>query len=182
MIRDTSSQDTLLQSPAGRFPKRVRLGLGLALVLVLLGAWAVKAWWGSSQSVNESRLRFAQVTMGSLVRDAAVNGRIVAAVSPTLYATATGSVTLKTKAGDTVAKGQVLAVIESLDVQEQLKREQSALEQLEADVGRQQILSKKQKLNAQRDAEQAEIELISARLAVERIEPAFKEGVIAKVD
>lgn len=181
MIRDTSSQDTQLSSTHSRFPSRYRVVAAVALA-VLLGAWAVNVWLGSSQSVNASRLRIAEVTIGNLVRDAAVNGRVVAAVSPTLYASATGSVTLKTKAGDTVKKGQVLAVIESLDVQEALKREQSTLEQLEADVARQHILAKKQKLNAQRDAEQAQIELISAKLAVERIEPAFKEGVIAKVD
>lgn len=182
MIRDTSNQDTQLSTTGSRLSPKARVLIPVALALLLLGAWAVKVWLGSSQSVNASRLRIAEVTTGNLVRDAAVNGRVVAAVSPTLYASATGSVTLKTKAGDTVKKGQVLAVIESLDVQEALKREQSTLEQLEADVARQHILAKKQKLNAQRDAEQAEIELISAKLAVERIEPAFKEGVIAKVD
>ena len=73
-------------------------------------------------------------------------------------------------------------MIESPDVVEQYKREQALLDQLDAEVSRQHILSKKQKLNAQRDAEQAQIDLATARLAVERIEPAFKEGVIAKVD
>lgn len=182
MIRDTSSQDAQFQPPQRELRKK-QLVWAAAIVLVLgLAGTAVSRWVGTTQSVSASRLRIAEVVMGNLVRDSSVNGRVVAAVSPTLYATATGSVTLKVKAGDTVKKGQVLAVIESLDVNEQLKREHAILEQLEAEVAHQQILSKKQKLTAQRDADQANIELVTARLAVERITPAFKVGVIAKVD
>jgi HlyD family secretion protein len=61
---------------------------------------------------------------GTLVRDASVNGRVVAAVSPTLYA-ASSTVNLKVAAGDTVKKGEVLAVLESPDLSDALKREQS---------------------------------------------------------
>lgn len=182
MIRDTSTQDTPLQSPRGRLSKKQWMGLFVGVCLLGLTALAVRTWANSSHSVSASRLRIAEVSMGNLVRDASVSGRVIAAVSPTVYATATGSVTLKAKAGDTVKKGQVLATIDSPDVQEQFKREQASLEQVEAEVARQHILSKKQKLNAQRDAEQAAIELTTAQLAVDRIEPAFKQGVIAKVD
>ena len=182
MIRDTSAQDKPLHQPRALISKKLWIGLAAAVFVLTLSALAVNRWSNTSHSVSASRLRIAEVGIGNLVRDASVNGRVVAAVSPTVYATATGSVTLKVKAGDTVKKGQVLALIESLDVQEQYKREQAFLEQLDAEVARQHILSKKQKLNAQRDAEQADIELATARLAVERIEPAFKEGVIAKVD
>ena len=54
-------------------------------------------WRGSSQSVSASRLRVAPVTRGTLVRDATVNGRVVAAVSPTLYSPAPGTITLKVR-------------------------------------------------------------------------------------
>lgn len=182
MIRDTSSQDTLMPAPVGALhPTRLLWAIG-GVVLLLLAVLAVMRWHGGSPSISAARLRLAPVAIGNLVRDAAVNGRVVAAVSPTVYATAAGSVTLKTHAGDTVKRGQVLAVIASLEVQEQLMREQAAYEQMQAEVARQHILARKQKLNAQRDAEQADIELASAKLALERIEPAFKLGVIAKVD
>ncbi len=107
---------------------------------------------------------------------------MVAAVSPTLFATATGTVVLKVKAGDTVKKGQMLAVVDSPDLNELFKREQSSFEQLQAEVSRQHILAKKQKLIARRDADQAEIDLISAQRAVERVEPAYQAGVYPKVD
>jgi hypothetical protein len=44
------------------------------------------------------------------VRDASLNGRVVDAVSPTMYSTAPATVGLRVAAGDTVKKGQVLAV------------------------------------------------------------------------
>ena len=50
----------------------------------------LSTWRGSEASVSASRLRIAEVTRGTLVRDASVNGRVVAAVSPTLYAKAAG--------------------------------------------------------------------------------------------
>ena len=153
-------------------------GLAGVTALVLL----MSAWRGSSQSVNASRLRIAEVSHGNLVRDASVNGRIVAAVSPTLYSSAGGTVTLKANAGDTVKKGDIVAEIESPDLNDQLKREQSSTEQLEAEVARQQILAKKQKLIARRDADQAEIDRIAAQRAFQRIEAAGVVGVVAKND
>jgi HlyD family secretion protein len=64
-------------------------------------------------AANASRLRIAPVTQGTLVRDASVNGRVVAAVSPTLYAPAGATVSLKVSAGDTVQKGPPIALIGS---------------------------------------------------------------------
>jgi HlyD family secretion protein len=182
MIRDTSSQDTVVAvQPARQLKKRLALvAAGVAFLAVVVGL--LSAWRGSESSVNASRLRIAAVAMGTLVRDAAVNGRVVAAVSPTLYSTANSTVNLKVKAGDTVKKGQVLAVLESPDLNELLKREQSSFEQLQAEVARQHILAKKQKLIARRDADQAEIELTSAKRAVERVESAYQAGVYPKVD
>jgi hypothetical protein len=107
-------------------------------------------WRSSEASVSAARLRIAEVSRGTLVRDASVNGRVVAAVSPTLYAKASSTVNLKVAAGDTVKKGQVLAVLESPDLADVLKRETSTYEGLKAEVARQQILSRKQKLLARR--------------------------------
>jgi len=122
------------------------------------------------------------VGRGTLIRDAAVNGRIVAAVSPTLYAPSLATVTLQTHAGDTVKKGQVLAVLESPDLSDALKKEQAAYAQIEADVARQRILARKQKLLAQRDADTAEIERLSAQRTLERYDAVSNEGIIAKIE
>ena len=182
MIRDTSSQDAVITAaPAHRFKRRA-IWAGAAIVAIGAGAMLLSAWRSSEQSVSAARLRIAEVTRGTLVRDASVNGRVVAAISPTLYSTAQSTVTLKTNAGDTVKKGDVLAILESPDLADALKREQSSYSQLEAEVARQQILAKKQKLLAQREADTAEIDRLSAQRTLERYESVGNVGIIAKID
>lgn len=182
MIRDTSHQDAIIAAPKGERLKRRALVLGAAAALVAVSGALFAAWNGSEHSVSGSRLRIAEVGRGTLVRDAAVNGRVVAAVSPTLYATAPATVNLKVAAGDTVKKGDVLAVLESPDLADALKREESTYEQLKAEVARQQILSRKQRLLAQREADTAEIERLSAQRTLERYDSVGTVGIIARID
>ncbi|MEN3274361.1 MAG: HlyD family secretion protein [Massilia sp.] len=181
-MRDTSHQDTVVVAPPGQTLKRRVLLIGGTLALLLTAVMLGSAWSGSEHSVSASRLRIAEVGRGTLVRDASVNGRVVAAVSPTLFSTAPATVNLKVAAGDTVKKGDVLAVLESPDLSDALKREQSTYEQLKAEVARQQILSRKQKLLAQREADVAEIDRLSAQRTLERYESVAQVGVIARID
>lgn len=182
MIRDTSSQDAVLAMPAAHQNKRRAMIAAGALAMVLGAAFLVSTWRASDHSINATRLRIAEVTRGTLVRDAAVNGRVVAAVSPTLYSTAPSTVTLQVAAGDTVRRGQVLAVLESPDLSDAFKREQSSYQQLEAEMARQQILARKQKLLAQREADTAEIDRLSAQRTLERYQAVANEGIIARID
>jgi HlyD family secretion protein len=182
MIRDTSHQDAVIAAPAGQKTKRRLIWAGGAAALLVVGYGLIHTWRGSDHSVNISRLRIAEVGRGTLIRDAAVNGRIVAAISPTLYAASAATVTLKAAAGDTVKKGDVLAVLESPDLTDALKREQAAYAQIEADVARQRILARKQKLLARRDADTAEIDRLSAQRTLERYDAVSNEGIIAKIE
>ena len=182
MIRDTSHQDAVITPPASHKYKRRAILAGAALAIAVVSVMLLSAWSNSEHSVNGSRLRIAEVGRGTLVRDASVNGRVVAAISPTLYSTAPSTVNLKVSAGDTVKKGDVLAVLESPDLADELKREQSSYEQLKAEVARQQILARKQKLLARREADTAEIERLSAQRTLERYESVAQVGIIAKID
>lgn len=182
MIRDTSAQDSALspsQHPRSRRPIWMAAA-GVAGALVL--AWALWGWLGSSRSVSAERLRFAEVTRGTLVRDASVNGRVVAAVSPTLYATAGGTVTLKINAGDTVRQGDVLAVLDSPELDNELERERATLLQLDAEVSRQRILAQKASLLARRDADDAEVTRLAALRDLQRARRGFELGAIAEVE
>jgi HlyD family secretion protein len=182
MIRDTSAQDRVIAPTGRRFPVRIAGIAAGALALILLSAWLFSGWRSSALAANAARLRIAPVTQGTLVRDAAVNGRVVAAVSPTLYAPAPATVSLKVNAGDTVRKGQVLAELESPELLNALRREQSSYEELKSDVARQEVLAQKAKLTAQREADQAEIERAAAQRIFERIEKAGGLGVIPRND
>lgn len=182
MIRDTSAQDRSLstaQVPASRRP--LWLAGAAVLALVLLG-WVLSGWLGSARAVSADRLRIAEASRGLLVRDASANGRVVAAVSPTLYAPAGGTVALKILAGDTVEAGQVLAEIDSPELRNELQREQATLAQLEAEVARQRILARKASLLAQREADDAEVTRLAALRDLQRAERGYELGAIAQVE
>jgi HlyD family secretion protein len=182
MIRDTSGQDQVIaQAPVWQ-RKKLIIGVVVGIALLATSYVLVRGFSNSSKSINGARIKIAAVARGNLVRDVAVNGRMVAAISPTLYSTAPSTVTLKVKAGDMVKKGDIVAELESPDLTNLLKREQANYDQLEAEVSRQRILARKQKLIAQRDADQAEIERITAARTFERFEQAGPSGVISKID
>lgn len=182
MIPEPSGQDRVIHVAPLHGSRRRWLMLGGGIVGLVGIAFLLSGWLGSSRSVDVSRLRIAEVTRGTLVRDASVNGRVVAAVSPTLYAPAASTVTLKIHAGDKVAQGDLLAVLDSPDLSNQLAREQSTLAQLEAEVARQRILAEKQKLIARRDADEAEVARLGAERILQRTEGGYKAGAIAEVD
>ncbi len=182
MIPDTSGQDRVLASAPSPGARRRLLWIGGAVAGAAALVFLLVGWLGSSRSVDISRLRIAEVTRGTLVRDASVNGRVVAAVSPTLYAPAASTVTLKIHAGDKVKKGDLLAVLDSPDLSNQLARDQATLSQLEAEVARQKILAEKQRLIARRDADEAEVARLGAQRILTRTEGGYKAGAIAEVD
>src|SRR5690606_14705996 len=115
-IRDTSAQDrapVAASSPRRHLRKPWVAGVAAAVMLLGLATWVAVGWSGGGRSHDASRLRFAEVVRGDLVRDLSADGRVIAANSPTLYAIAGGTVALKVVAGDAVEKGQELAVIDS---------------------------------------------------------------------
>ena len=182
MIRDTSAQDRSVSTPPPAAGKRWLVRASLAAAAVVAVGWTVWGWAGSAGSVSGDRLRYAEVTRGTLVRDAAVNGRVVAAVSPTLYAPAGGTVTLKINAGDTVKQGDVMAVLESPELDNELQRERATLLQLEAEVSRQRILAQKASLLARRDADDAEVTRLAATRDLQRAQRGFELGAIPEVE
>jgi HlyD family secretion protein len=182
MIRDTSAQDTVLAPDAKQRRLRIAMIAGGSVAALAAIAMLLSGWHAGTPSVDAARLRIAPVTVGTLVRDAAVSGRVVAAVSPTLYAPAAATVALKAHAGDTVKKGDVLAQLESPELMNTLQRERSTFEELQSEIARQEIIANKAKLAAIRDADQAEIERAAAQRALERIERAGVIGVVAKND
>ena len=103
MIRDTSGQDVVLTGNGRRRKPLLVAGGVLGLVVLSSLAWpAIDRWSSSSISVPAARLRFGEASIGRFERDAAVQGKIVAANSPTLYSSTTGTVTLQVQAGDSV--------------------------------------------------------------------------------
>ncbi|GAA5082526.1 efflux RND transporter periplasmic adaptor subunit [Lysobacter panacisoli] len=184
MIRDTSGQDRVLAPPPAS-PRRRQLMIGggiAAAVLLALTVPTLGRWLGSGQSVSGERLRTAEVRRGTLVRDVAVQGRMVAAVSPTLYAPAAGTVKLKVQAGDVIKQGQALAEIDSPELRSKLVQEQSTLASLQAEASRAALDAQLARSTAQKLLDQAEIDRTAALRDLERSQRGFDGGAVSSIE
>ncbi|KZC36171.1 efflux transporter periplasmic adaptor subunit, partial [Rhodanobacter sp. FW510-R12] len=179
MIRDTSAQDRLVEVKSNPRRRLILVGAGV-LVLALLAWLAPRAGrlFSASESVSSSRLAFATVERGPFVRDIAAEGKVVAAVSPTLYATSGGAVTLKVHAGDTVKKDQVLATIVSPELTNKLAQEQSNADAMEVEYQRAQIDARKKRGELQKAYDNAQIDATAAERDLERNQKAFDKGAV----
>jgi HlyD family secretion protein len=177
MLRDTSAQDRVIEpkNPLKRHRKLILIALaGVAAVGVLV--FILARYSGAGASVDRARVSIATVERGNFVRDIAADGQVVAAVSPTLYANALGTVTLKVHAGDTVAKGQVLAVVDSPDLTAKMSQEEATLVSLRLDWQRA-TLDAEHKLSQLRDAyNQAEVDQKTAQRERDRSRKAYELG------
>lgn len=181
-IRDTSAQDRALASP-GAARNRRRLWLAACAVAAVAAAVStVGAWRDGARSVDGARLRIAEVTRGDLVRDLSAEGRVVAANSPTLYAVAGGTVSLKVVAGDAVKRDQVLAEIDSPELRSRLAQEEAALAGLEAEADRAALDAELVRADARRRLDQADIDTVAARRDLERNRRAYAGGAVAQID
>ena len=182
-IADTSAQDVRL---APRDPRRNQLifgAIGVTVIAsILFAAPWVKRWADATVSVPIERIRTAVVARGDLVRDVSVQGRIVAAVSPTLYATAAGTITIEADAGEEVVAGQVLATVDSPELASLLQQAESSLEQRKVELERQRIESRQQALEKRKAADLADVALVAAKREQRRAEDANKRGVIPVID
>jgi HlyD family secretion protein len=183
-MRGTEAQDAPLSTPSSlwrRHQVRIALAAG-TLVAVLVFAWLIHAWLGSNQVIPRERLRIAEVTRGHFVRDVAADGTVVAAVSPTLFAIAPGTVSYAVRAGDAVKKGQLLATLDSPELTNELQREQATLESLDAALARQQIEIRREILTSQQQADLAQVTIKAAERELKRSQWAWDLHVIPERD
>ena len=178
MIRDTSAQDRVLTPKPGRH-KLWAMGAAVLVVMGLL-VWMLPGLMGSGQSVAISRLNVAEVKYGPLTRDIAGEGKVVAAVSPTLYAGSAGTVTLSVQAGDAVKKGQLLARLASPELQAHLGQERSNADALKSEMLRAEADARQQRAQAQSALETAAIAQKSAQNDLARQKQAYEAGATAR--
>jgi HlyD family secretion protein len=182
-IRDTSAQDNVIKpatSARRRIPKAWLLGGGAALVLLALIAWVASGWMAGGRSYDATKIRIAEVTRGDLVRDISAEGRVIAANSPTLYAIAAGTVSLKVVAGDVVKKGQALAEIDSPELRSKLAQEESTLASMEAEASRALLDAQITRSTAVKLLDQAQIERTAAQRDLERYQRAYEGGAVSQ--
>jgi len=133
-------------------------------------------------SISADRIRIGTVKRGDFVRDLSIQGRVVAAISPKLYSPAQGTITFLVDAGDSVLKNQILATIDSPELSNQLKQEQSTLQRLQFELDRQRIQSKKQVLENQKSSDLAKVALTAADREKRRADQAYQSHSISQID
>jgi len=183
-IRTTDGQDAPIERPAARWyrHRKVQIGLGVALALVASLAWLLTEWSDLKRAVSVDRLRIATVDRGHFVRDVAAQGTVTAAVNPTLFATAPGTITYLVRTGDAVTKGQPLATLDSPALQNEYQREHATLDSLNAALERQEIEIRRQMLLSQQQADLAKVAIQAADREKGRAQAAWDERVISERD
>ena len=184
-VRDTAGQDRVLEPAGGwRHDRRMRIGGGIALLLVALItiAWLLKGWASTDATVAAERVRVATVSRGEFLSDVAAQATVVAAVSPTLYAPAAGTVTLARNAGDTVKKGDLLATVDSPGLRNEYQRERATLESMIVDLRREEIEVRRKVLQSQQTSDMAGVTIRAAEREFSRAQTAWDKRAISERD
>jgi HlyD family secretion protein len=183
-MRDTSAQDRQIDPAPAQKRRRYQLigaGAGALLLLIVL-AVLIRNWISAEVTVPIERVRIAEVTRGPFVRDISAQGTVVAAISPTLFAVAPGTVHYLVQAGDVVKKDQPIASLESPELRNELQREQASLDGLEVAVQRQGIDTRRQLAANQQAIDLANVEIQAAEREMRRGEDSWQKHLISERD
>jgi len=184
-MRSTDGQDRVI-APAQGWRHDRRIQLAAAVALLALGAavlvWFLKGWASTDATVARDRVRIATVTRGEFLSDVAAQATVVAAVSPTLYAPAAGTVTIVRNAGDAVKTGDLLATVVSPGLHNEFDRERATLESLVVDLRRQDIEVRRKILQSQQTADMAGVAIRAAEREYARAQQAWEQRVISQRD
>ncbi|WP_371377182.1 efflux RND transporter periplasmic adaptor subunit [Thalassotalea aquiviva] len=183
-IADTSAQDQVVIKPPGY--RRTLYTLLIIAITVIIAIWqlapAASRWSKADKSISMERVRLGHIDIGDFIRDVSVQGRVVAAISPTIYAPAEGTITLHIDAGSEVSSGDLLASLDSPELTSRYQQEKASLENLQTSYKRAQIQSKKQQLIAQKAVDLAQVALTTADREKRRADKAYHKNAISQID
>lgn len=183
-IADTSSQDVMVATNTS-LKKRITIAVVIASI-VALSIWqfapAASRWSQAEKSFPLQRVRLATINTADFIRDISVQGRVVAAVSPTIYSPAEGTITFAIEAGSEVKAGDELGYLDSPELTSRLEQEMASLENLQTGFKRQEIQAKKQQLIDQKAVDLAQIALTTAQREKRRADQGFAKSAISQID
>jgi HlyD family secretion protein len=183
-MRGTDGQDVAREGVAANASTRRRwivIGVSAVLAFGLIG-WAMSAWLGSEVMVRRGRVSLATVERGPFVRDVSARGTVVAAVSPTLFASAAGTVSYLAKAGDQVDAGQTIAKVDSPALVSEYDQQRATLASVEAALARQAIEVRRQLLASRQASDLAGVQIQAAERELKRAEASWAIRVISQRD
>lgn len=181
-IRSTSAQDVAVETPVRRWYRRrpLQLAAAGAVALAFILFWLARSWSLSGSVASLQSLELATVTRSNFVDDVAARGTVIAAVSPTVYSTAPGTVSYLVHAGDHVAKGQVLARVASPELENEYARENTTLQSMDAALAQKRIDLQQQLLTNQEQANLAAVTMNAQLRELQRSQAAWRLHVISE--
>lgn len=181
-IMDTTGQDRVIAPKKTKKFWIVLLAVGVLVIGAAVFSPTLKRWSSADTSFDRDRLRFATVSRGNLVRDLSADGRIVATSYPTIYSPAQGTVTMDTKAGHRVERGQLLAKIDSPELSNALQQETSQLAAMEAELSGKKIESRTANLQNKQDVDLKKLRWDTAKRELDRQQKTFDQGLTSRMD
>lgn len=184
MIENISVMDKAVERPKGlsRGAWIAVIAGVVALAAVLFEIPTIRRWSRAERSISAAQVRIGDVARGELIRDTSADGKVVAALHPTLFTPSAGIVALAIKAGDPVRKGQVLARVESPELKSRLVQERSTLASLKSALERQKIDARQDAIKNAHAIDLLEVRLSAARRLAERAQLAYDEKILNKND
>ncbi|MGH8289492.1 MAG: efflux RND transporter periplasmic adaptor subunit [Steroidobacteraceae bacterium] len=178
-MRGTAAQDVALDAPSTRWYRRrpVQIAAG-AIALALILFWLARAWLASGSIASLQSLELATVTRGNFVDDVAARGTVIAAVSPTVYSTASGTVGYLVHAGDQVTQDEVLAKISSPELDNEYQRQRSTLESMDAALAQQRVQLRQELLQNRQRTDLAAVTMSQQLRELQRLQAAWKLRLI----
>jgi HlyD family secretion protein len=180
LIKDTSGQDTVLEAKSNN--KRKLVILMFILLIVVFATNAFLSSPSAERSIDRASVQIAQVQIGDLVRDIISNGRIVAANAPQIYSPEQGFVKLNVKAGDEVSIGQIVAILDSPELDNQLKQQVSEINRLKVELARQELDARSQKLQLTKQLDISQVDLDAAKRENRRAHASMENNLISQID
>ncbi|MEI8624932.1 efflux RND transporter periplasmic adaptor subunit [Pseudoalteromonas sp. B137] len=180
MIKDTSAQDVQVKAPISY--KKYAIITVIVFIVVSTVAYIFSTNHSAKSSISRSKVQVAKVHVKALIRDIAASGKIVAANAPKIYSPERGFIDLKVKAGDTVKQGGTLALLQSPELTNELKQQESVLKRLQGEQQRQHLQARRQTLTLNKTLDMAQVELNAAERENRRAQLSIQKHLISQID
>ncbi|MDP2561286.1 efflux RND transporter periplasmic adaptor subunit [Psychrobium sp. 1_MG-2023] len=182
MINGTSGQDEAIEITTTQRWKKYALILPFACLLIWFSQPTLSQWVNGVSAFDNQSLLTASVTKGTLIRDIAVSGKLVAANAPQVYSSEPGQITMHAKPGDNVLAGDIIATLASPELSSLLAQEQSTLARLKIEASRGALQDSEAQLDLERGLDTAQLRLNASIRELKRAELSFKQQVISEID
>ncbi|HAT42995.1 MAG TPA: efflux transporter periplasmic adaptor subunit [Rheinheimera sp.] len=183
MIKGTEGQDVALSPTPKKQLKTMAIGM-VSICGLLYGSYALLFNSGAQASlvVPRQQVQTAKVVRGDFIRDLQVQGKVVAANAPTMVSQQDGLVRFIKQPGEAVTIGDLLAVIDSPTLENEVKQQQALFLSMESEHERAKLTAREQELDMQQLQNTAQVNLQAAKRELARAEMSMKLGVIRQLD